>query len=84
MGIPEKTRELTSTIGKVLNDLSRDLEENMNDSAQKFERQITKLNTEVPKAIESLKDGLASIAPEFMDYQEEKQIIKRLEALCKM
>ena len=48
----------------------------MNDSAQKFERQITKLNTEVPKAIESLKDGLASIAPEFMDYQEEKQIIK--------
>lgn len=80
----EKTRELTSTIGKVLSDLSRDLEENMNDSAQKFERQITKLNTEVPKAIESLKDGLASIAPEFMDYQEEKQIIKRLEALCKM
>ena len=80
----EKTRELTSTIGKVLSDLSRDLEENMNDSAQKFERQITKLNTEVPKAIESLKDGLASIAPEFMDYEEEKQIIKRLEALCKM
>ena len=80
----EKTRELTSTIGKVLSDLGRDLEENMNDSAQKFERQITKLNTEVPKAIESLKDGLASIAPEFMDYQEEKQIIKRLEALCKM
>jgi hypothetical protein len=80
----EKTRELTSTIGKVLSDLSRDLEENMNDSTQKFERQITKLNTEVPKAIESLKDGLASIAPEFMDYQEEKQIIKRLEALCKM
>lgn len=80
----EKTREQTSTIGKVLSDLSRDLEENMNDSAQKFERQITKLNTEVPKAIESLKDGLASIAPEFMDYQEEKQIIKRLEALCKM
>ena len=74
----------TSTIGKVLSDLGRDLEENMNDSAQKFERQITKLNTEVPKAIESLKDGLASIAPEFMDYQEEKQIIKRLEALCKM
>ena len=80
----EKTRELTSTIGKVLSDLGRDLEENMNDSAQKFERQITKLNTEVPKAIESLKDGLASIAPEFMDYEEEKQIIKRLEALCKM
>ena len=80
----EKTREMTSTIGKVLSDLGRDLEENMNDSAQKFERQITKLNTEVPKAIESLKDGLASIAPEFMDYEEEKQIIKRLEALCKM
>lgn len=80
----EKTREMTSTIGKVLSDLGRDLEENMNDSAQKFERQITKLNTEVPKAIESLRDGLASIAPEFMDYNEEKQIIKRLEALCKM
>ena len=80
----DKTRELTDTISKVLKELSHSMEENMTESTEKFELQLKNLRKEVSDAIVSLSDGLTSLAPKFVNYKEEKEIVTRLEALCKM
>ena len=80
--INESTQKLDSSIRSTLNKIKEDLEENAEASLEQINETIKELKRGVQESITSLSDELNAIAFKYTDYNEEKDIIKRLESLC--
>lgn len=81
--INETTQKLDSSIRNTLNKIKQDMEENAEASSEQINDTITELKRGVQESITSLSDELNAIAFKYTDYNEEKDIIKRLESLCR-
>lgn len=81
--INETTQKLDSSIRNTLNKIKQDMEENAEASSEQINDTITELKRGVQESITSLSDELNTIAFKYTDYNEEKDIIKRLESLCR-
>lgn len=80
--INETTQKLDSSIRNTLNKIKQDMEENAEASSEQINDAIAELKRGIQESITSLSDELNAIAFKYTDYNEEKDIIKRLESLC--
>ena len=81
--INESTQRMDSSIRSTLDKIREELEKNAEDSSEQINETITKLKRGIQDSITSLSDELTAIAIKFTDYNEEKDIIQRLENLCR-
>ena len=81
--IDDSTKAMDQSTQRTLRKIEESLQECSEESADKLDETIKALNKDLQGAITSLSNELTDIAIRFTDYKEEKDIIERLEQLCK-